>query len=57
MIAEGWATKAEITSWLKEARLTVDQAVSQVSKEPIPDPYRESWQALSSSELVESWQL
>jgi hypothetical protein len=38
MIAEGWATKAEITSWLKEARLTVDQAVSQVSKEPIPIP-------------------
>jgi hypothetical protein len=31
----------------------VDQAISKVSKEPSPDPFKEGWQALSSADLVE----
>jgi hypothetical protein len=34
-------------------RRLVDQTVAKVSKEPVPDPFKENWQALSTSELVE----
>jgi len=49
----GWATKAELDQWLKNARREVDKAQAQASKEPTPDPYRESWQALSTQRLAE----
>jgi pyruvate dehydrogenase E1 component alpha subunit/2-oxoisovalerate dehydrogenase E1 component alpha subunit len=49
----GWATPQELRQWEKEARKEVDQTLAQVSKEPVPDPYRESWQALSTTALME----
>ncbi len=49
----GWATAAELRTWEDEARREVDAAQAIASKEPAPDPYRETWHALSTSELVE----
>jgi pyruvate dehydrogenase E1 component alpha subunit/2-oxoisovalerate dehydrogenase E1 component alpha subunit len=50
---EGWLDAAEVKELYAEARRKVDQAVSKVSKEPLPDPFKENWQALSSADLVE----
>lgn len=49
----GWITEAEIRTWEEESRREVDAAQAIASKEPTPDPYRETWHALSTSELVE----
>jgi TPP-dependent pyruvate/acetoin dehydrogenase alpha subunit len=49
----GWSTEAELETWHKQARQEVDQATAQVLKEPTPDPYRETWHALSTASLVE----
>jgi len=49
----GWASAAEIDDWYENARREVDKAQAQASKEPKPDPYRESWQALSTQSLGE----
>lgn len=53
VLDEGWLNVSEIQELHTEARSKVDQAVSKVSKEPLPDPFKENWQALSSAELVE----
>lgn len=52
-LADGWLDEAVLRSWEDEARREVDAAQTQASKEPAPDPYRENWQALSTSALVE----
>lgn len=52
-LAHGWATAETLETWQKEARTEVEQALALVTKEPTPDPYRESWQALSTPTLVE----
>ncbi len=49
----GWLTVTELEAIQAEARREVDAAVSLVTKEPTPDPYRENWQALSTAWLVE----
>lgn len=49
----GWATESEIEDWYTSARREVDKAQAHASKEAAPDPYRESWHALSTSSLVE----
>lgn len=49
----GWATLEDIRQWEEEARREVETAQSIASKEPTPDPYRETWHALSTSELIE----
>jgi len=49
----GWATDADFLTWEEEARRDVDAAQAIASKEPTPDPYRETWHALSTSALVE----
>ncbi|TDU64280.1 pyruvate dehydrogenase E1 component alpha subunit/2-oxoisovalerate dehydrogenase E1 component alpha subunit [Prosthecobacter fusiformis] len=49
----GWATETDFRTWEEEARREVDAAQAIASKEPTPDPYRETWHALSTSGLVE----
>lgn len=50
---EGWMSEGDIKDLHAESRAKVDQAVAKVSKEPTPDPFKENWQALSSTDLVE----
>jgi pyruvate dehydrogenase E1 component alpha subunit/2-oxoisovalerate dehydrogenase E1 component alpha subunit len=56
VLREGWATKATMQSWQAAARREVDEAVAQASSEPLPDPFRENWHALSNAALVEGQQ-
>lgn len=53
LLAEGWATKEEVDAWRSECRLNIERTVTQVAKEPAPDPFKESWRALSTEELAE----
>lgn len=53
VLDERWLGAGDVKDWYAEARRKVDQAVVKVSKEPLPDPFKENWQALSSSGLVE----
>ena len=50
---QGWASQAEIDGWRADYRSQVEVAVAQVMKEPGPDPFKESWRALSSATLTE----
>jgi len=53
LVSEGWASADDIQRWREQCLADVEAALAQVSKEPTPDPYRESWRALSTAELVE----
>jgi pyruvate dehydrogenase E1 component alpha subunit/2-oxoisovalerate dehydrogenase E1 component alpha subunit len=53
ILKQGWATEEEIQSWQKQSRREIDEAAAQASKEPTPDPFRETWHALSNAALVE----
>lgn len=50
---QGWATQAEIDGWRADYRGQVEAAASLAMKEPGPDPFKESWRALSSAVLTE----
>ncbi len=52
-VQQGWVTEEELVRQMEGIRRLVDQTVAKVSKEPVPDPFKENWQALSTSELVE----
>jgi hypothetical protein len=43
----------EWSEWREEARAEVEKAVEQVSKEPVPDPFEERWQATVTPGAVE----
>jgi TPP-dependent pyruvate/acetoin dehydrogenase alpha subunit len=53
LIARGLATEAQVKEWGMESRKAIDAAVAQAGREPLPDPYRERWDALSTADLVE----
>jgi pyruvate dehydrogenase E1 component alpha subunit/2-oxoisovalerate dehydrogenase E1 component alpha subunit len=43
----------EWAGWRDEARVEVEAAVAQVSREPVPDPFEEQWQATLTPGSVE----
>ena len=43
----------EWDEWREEARAEVEEAVEQVSREPVPDPFEEQWQATVTPGSVE----
>jgi pyruvate dehydrogenase E1 component alpha subunit/2-oxoisovalerate dehydrogenase E1 component alpha subunit len=53
LLGHAWATARELEDWRGEAVLEVESAVATVQREPLPDPYREDWRALSESHLCE----
>ena len=52
-IAQGWITEEALAEQSDGVRRLIDQTVAKVSKEPAPDPFKETWHALSSTHLVE----
>lgn len=52
-LAQGWVTESELAGQMEQIRRLIDQTVAKVSKEPVPDPFKENWQALSTAGLVE----
>ncbi|MEO0445657.1 MAG: thiamine pyrophosphate-dependent enzyme, partial [Verrucomicrobiota bacterium] len=50
---QGWASVEECSGWKTEASSKVDQALSKIAKDPLPDGARETWYALSTKHLCE----
>ena len=44
----GYASVDELSQWQDEISEEVQRAVAQAQQEPVPDPYRENWTALST---------
>jgi len=53
ILAQGWLSADEIKLWGEEARQETDKALAQASREPLPDPYKESWRALATPFLMD----
>jgi acetoin:2,6-dichlorophenolindophenol oxidoreductase subunit alpha len=53
LVERGWAGEDDILAWREQDRVEIEKTMMQVMKEPLPDPYRENWQALSNPDLVE----
>ncbi len=56
IVQSAWASQGQVQRWREEAALQVDEAVAQVQREPAPDPFRESWSALSSRHFAEGYE-
>lgn len=50
---QGWAGAKQFEEWRAEAVQKVEDAVATVQREAAPDPYREKWHALSTTNLIE----
>jgi acetoin:2,6-dichlorophenolindophenol oxidoreductase subunit alpha len=53
LLAQRWADASMLDFWHSEALREVEDAVATVQREPTPDPYQETWSALSSGHLRE----
>jgi acetoin:2,6-dichlorophenolindophenol oxidoreductase subunit alpha len=53
LLQQKWADAKTIAGWRKEFQQTIEEAVAKVQREAGPDPFKENWQAISSSHLVE----
>lgn len=53
LLAEGWATAAELEAWCAEAEHQTEEAVSTALRDPLPDPNQEDWCALATRHLAE----
>ena len=53
LLREQLADAAQLAVWRSRALTEIEEAVSQVQREPAPDPYAENWCALASSHLNE----
>lgn len=53
MLANSWITEGELKIMEAAAYETVQDAVASAQRDPVPDPSRETWAALSSSWLIE----
>lgn len=48
-----WADTPDLDSWRAEAIQKIEEAVAIVQRDPVPDGYKETWQALASKHLGE----
>ena len=53
LLQQKWGDAKLIESWRKEFLQTIEEAVAKVQREAGPDPFKENWQAISSSHLLE----
>jgi pyruvate dehydrogenase E1 component alpha subunit/2-oxoisovalerate dehydrogenase E1 component alpha subunit len=53
IIDEGWADRATLDAWHQDSIRQVEAAVSQVQREPTPDPYEQDWCAYACKRLCE----
>ncbi|MCF6313861.1 MAG: thiamine pyrophosphate-dependent dehydrogenase E1 component subunit alpha [Verrucomicrobiales bacterium] len=53
LIEQDWASLTDIEQWTAKIQEEVEQATSSAQREPGPDPFQESWQALSTQRLAE----
>ena len=53
LLKQNWADAPTVATWRSAAIHEVEEAVSKVQREPLPDPFAEEWCALSSENLLE----
>lgn len=53
LLRHKWADHTQITLWQNETVHEIEEAVSQVQREPSPDPFAEKWTAISTEHLIE----
>ena len=53
LLEHGWADQEALDSWKRDSISQVDEAVAYAMREPLPDPAKEDWCAISSRHLVE----
>ena len=53
LLQEKIADRAQLAAWRSEAIREIEDAVAQVQREPLPDPFAENWTALSTENLAE----
>jgi pyruvate dehydrogenase E1 component alpha subunit/2-oxoisovalerate dehydrogenase E1 component alpha subunit len=51
-----WADGEILAAWRKEAVEKIEEAVAKVQREPAPDPFQETWRAISTEHLSEGHQ-
>ena len=55
LIERGWATPVALEAWREDAVRQVEEAVATVQREPAPDPNAETWCALSTPHLADTF--
>jgi len=50
---QNWLDAETLQSWRRETIEEIEQAVAKAQREPAPDPYLETWQAMSSKQFSE----
>ena len=53
LLANSWATPAEIALWHSETQQQIEDSVAVTLREPLPDPAHEDWCALANRHLAE----
>ena len=53
LLAQQWADARTVEGWRAEAVQRIEEAVAMVQREGSPDPYQETWTALSTAHLRE----
>lgn len=53
LLTRGWISQREVEEIYLAAKEETEEAVGRTSREPLPDPYKESWRALASPILAE----
>ena len=53
LVEQRWGDAGEVERWRAESVQKVEEAVAIAQREGAPDPYTESWSAISSSHLLE----
>ena len=56
ILANEWASPADVQGWREAASKEVEESVNQVQREPSPDPFKEYWSALASKHLAEGYE-
>jgi pyruvate dehydrogenase E1 component alpha subunit/2-oxoisovalerate dehydrogenase E1 component alpha subunit len=54
LLRQKWADAATLATWRGEIVHEIEETVAQVQREPAPDPFAESWSAISSEHLSET---
>lgn len=52
-LKQGWIEPRSLESWRTDSLRQIEEAVATVQREPLPDPAKEDWRALSEQRLTE----
>ena len=54
LLRQNWTEPAQLAVWRSNIIQEIEEAVAQVQREPVPDPFAEEWRALASEHLSET---